>query len=80
SKVGIALGTGASGWILQFTGFDAKLETAQSPHAIFMIRILLSTIPVIGLVIALVSLLRFELTEARMAEIRGRLEAARGKV
>ncbi|WP_310273372.1 MFS transporter, partial [Roseateles saccharophilus] len=25
SKVGIALGTGASGWILQFTGFDAKL-------------------------------------------------------
>jgi len=80
SKVGIALGTGASGWILQFTGFDAKLETAQSPHAIFMIRILLSTIPVIGLVIALVSLLRFELTEARMAEIRDKLEANRGKV
>jgi glycoside/pentoside/hexuronide:cation symporter, GPH family len=80
SKVGIALGVGASGWILQFTGFDAKLEAAQSPHAIFMIRILLSTIPVVGLVLALLSLLRFELTEARMAEIRGRLEATRGKV
>ena len=80
SKVGIALGTGASGWILQFTGFDAKLEGAQSPDAIFMIRILLSTIPVIGLVIALLSLLRFELTEARMAEIRGKLEAKRGLV
>jgi glycoside/pentoside/hexuronide:cation symporter, GPH family len=80
SKVGIALGVGASGWILQFTGFDAKLEAAQSPHAIFMIRILLSTIPVVGLVLALLSLLRFELTEARMAEIRGKLEATRGKV
>ncbi|MDR7272970.1 hypothetical protein J2X20_005655 [Pelomonas saccharophila] len=33
-----------------------------------------------GLVLALFSLLRFELTEARMAEIRGKLEATRGKV
>jgi glycoside/pentoside/hexuronide:cation symporter, GPH family len=80
SKVGIALGTGASGWILQFTGFDAKLEALQTPHAIFMMRILLSTIPVIGLVLALVSLLRFELTEKRMAEIRVQLEATRGRV
>ncbi|WP_457322464.1 MFS transporter [Roseateles sp. P5_E11] len=80
SKVGIALGTGASGWILQFTGFDAKLEALQTPHAIFMMRILLSTIPVIGLVLALVSLLRFELTEKRMAEIRVQLEATRGQV
>jgi glycoside/pentoside/hexuronide:cation symporter, GPH family len=80
SKVGIALGTGASGWILQFTGFDAKLEGAQSPDAIFMIRVLLSSIPVIGLVLALLSLLRFELTEARMAEIRNKLEAKRGLV
>jgi len=80
SKLGIALGTGASGWILQFTGFDAKLEGAQSPEAIFAIRVLLSSIPVIGLVLALVSLLRFELTEARVLEIRGQLEAKRGRV
>ena len=79
SKVGIALGVGASGWILQFTGFDAKLAV-QDEHALFMIRILLSCIPVTGLVLALVSLLRFELTEARMLEIRGRLEATRGQV
>jgi Na+/melibiose symporter-like transporter len=45
-----------------------------------MIRILLSTIPVIGLVLALISLRRFELSEARMLEIRGRLESNRGKV
>jgi len=79
SKVGIALGVGASGWILQFTGFDAKLGV-QDEHALFMIRILLSGIPVIGLVIALISLLRFELSEKRMLEIRVQLEATRGQV
>jgi glycoside/pentoside/hexuronide:cation symporter, GPH family len=79
TKVGIALGVGASGWILQFTGFDAK-QTIQTPEAIFWIRILLSGIPVIGLVLALVAILRFPLTEARMADIRGQLEATRGTV
>jgi len=79
SKVGIALGVGASGWILQFTGFDAK-QAVQDEHAIFMIRILLSGIPVIGLVLALAAVLRFELTEDRMLDIRGQLEAARGSV
>jgi len=80
SKVGIALGVGASGWILQFTGFDAAKEGAQAPEAIFWIRILLSGIPVIGLVLALIAILRFPLTESRMNEIRKQLEATRGKV
>ena len=70
---------GASGWILQFTGFDSKLPV-QSDHAIFMIRILLSAIPVLGLLLALISVSRFELTERGMAEIRARLEAQRGAV
>ena len=79
SKVGIALGVGASGWILQFTGFDAKVPV-QTEHSIFMIRILLSSIPVIGLVIAFVAILRFPLTPRRMREIRSELEARRGQV
>ncbi|MFG6432926.1 MFS transporter [Roseateles sp. LYH14W] len=79
TKVGIALGVGASGWILQFTGFDSKLDI-QTPEAIFWIRILLSGIPVIGLVLALIAILRFPLTEARMLEIRDQLEATRGTV
>ncbi|MDR7333787.1 MFS transporter [Roseateles asaccharophilus] len=80
SKVGIAVGVFASGWILQFTGFDAAKEGAQTPEAIFWIRILLSGIPVIGLVLALIAILRFPLTESRMLEIRGQLEAKRGTV
>jgi len=79
TKVGIALGVGASGGILQFTGFDSK-QTVQTPEAIFWIRILLSGIPVIGLVLALIAILRFPLTEARMGEIRRELEATRGQV
>ena len=79
SKLGIALGAGASGWILQFTGFDSKLPV-QTDHALFMIRILLSGIPVIGLLIALVAILRYPLTETRMFEIRTALEARRGRV
>ncbi|MFG6468438.1 MFS transporter [Roseateles sp. BYS87W] len=80
SKVGIALGVGASGWILQFTGFDAHREGAQTAEALFWIRALLSGIPVIGLVMALAAVLRFPLTEARMADIRRQLEAKRGTV
>jgi GPH family glycoside/pentoside/hexuronide:cation symporter len=79
SKVGIALGNGASGWILQFTGFDAKLPV-QSEEAITLIRLMLSGIPAIGLTIALIVVLRLQLTEARMAEIRALLEARRGTV
>ena len=79
TKVGIAAGVFCSGWILQFTGFDSKLP-AQSEHAIFMIRILLSTIPVLGLLVALFVALRFPLTEQRMAQIRAALEARRGRV
>jgi GPH family glycoside/pentoside/hexuronide:cation symporter len=79
TKLGIALGGLASGWILESTGFNAKLPV-QSDHALLMIRILLTTIPVIGLVIAFISILRFPLTEKRMLEIRNALEARRGKV
>jgi GPH family glycoside/pentoside/hexuronide:cation symporter len=79
SKVGLALGNGASGWVLQFTGFDAKLPV-QSEQALFLIRILLSGIPAVGLLVALVVILRFQLTEERLHQIRYSLEARRGTV
>lgn len=79
SKVGIALGVGASGWILQSTGFDAK-ASIQSEHALFMTRVFLSAIPVTGLVLALLAILRYPLSEARMQDIRTALELRRGQV
>jgi GPH family glycoside/pentoside/hexuronide:cation symporter len=80
TKVGMALGGGISMVILGWIGFDAKLEGAQTPHTIFMIRILLAVIPIIGLSCALVALARFPLSQERMADIRRQLEARRGKV
>jgi len=79
SKVGLALGNGASGWVLQFTGFDSKLPV-QSPEALWLIRVLLTSIPVCGLAIAIIVVLRLDLTERRMHQIRGALEARRGVV
>jgi glycoside/pentoside/hexuronide:cation symporter, GPH family len=78
-KVGIALGAGASGWLLASTGFDAQKE-AQTPEAIFWIRFMLSAVPVIFLVGGLFALAKFPLTKEKMAEIRVQLEAKRGTV
>jgi GPH family glycoside/pentoside/hexuronide:cation symporter len=79
-KVGMAAGIFFSGVILQSTGFDAELGPVQSDHAIFNIRLYLAVIPIVGLIIAFLALLRFGLTPTRMAEIRAQLEARRGTV
>jgi GPH family glycoside/pentoside/hexuronide:cation symporter len=79
SKVGLALGNMTSGWVLQFTGFDAKLPV-QGENALFLIRVFLSGIPIVGLLVALYIVSRYFLTEQRMHEIRAELEARRGTV
>lgn len=79
SKVGMALGGGASGFILAATDFDSVLKV-QSEFTILMIRLMLSGIPVIGLLIALYAAFRFPLTRSKLAEIRVALEARRGTV
>jgi len=79
-KLGMGIGNWASGEILERTGFNAALGGNQTDHAIFMIRLLLAAIPILGLVVALILLMRFPLTQEKMAEIRGQLEARRGEV
>lgn len=79
-KAGLALGAGMAGVLLARTGFDASLGGAQTEHALFMIRVLFATIPLTGLVLAAIFLLRYPLTQDVMAGIRQKLEARRGKV
>lgn len=79
-KVGMAIGALASGLILSATGFDAALGGNQTPNTIFMIRFLLAAVPIVGILLALVMIYYFPLTPAKMAEIREKLEARRGKV
>ena len=79
-KVGQAVGIGASGYILSATGFDSELGANQTADAIFNIRFYLAVIPVVGLVVALIMLSRFSLSQKDTMEIRAQLEARRGKV
>jgi GPH family glycoside/pentoside/hexuronide:cation symporter len=80
SRAGMALGSGASGWILQFTGFDSQIQGPQDENVILVMRLLMSGVPVVGLLIALYLVSRFKLDEARVHEIRLQLEARRGTV
>jgi GPH family glycoside/pentoside/hexuronide:cation symporter len=79
NKMGMAVGASVSFFILQWVGFDSSTDH-QTAHTIFMIRFLLAAIPIVGLVLAMIALLRFPLTQEKMHEIRTALEARRGKV
>lgn len=79
-KIGLAIGLGGSGVVLQWTGFDAALGGDQAPETLDQIRLYLAGIPIIGLVLAFVSLLFFGLTRERSEEIRAELEARRGTI
>jgi GPH family glycoside/pentoside/hexuronide:cation symporter len=52
----------------------------QTDRTIFTIRLLLAAIPIVGLILSMIALARFPLSQERMAEIRAQLEARRGKV
>jgi len=80
SKVGMALGAGASGWILDATGFSAELQGAQSEQTIFWIRLMLSVVPVVFISAAVVAIVKFPLSKETMRELRTNLETMRGKV
>ena len=75
----MAIGAAVSFFILEWVGFDSNLAV-QSENTIFTIRLLLAAIPIVGLIIAMIALARFPLSQERMAEIRAQLEARRGKV
>jgi GPH family glycoside/pentoside/hexuronide:cation symporter len=79
NKFGMALGAGVSFFILEWVGFDSKVMV-QTDRTIFTIRLLLAAIPIVGLILSMIALARFPLSQERMAEIRAQLEARRGKV
>ena len=80
TKVGFALGTGLSGFVLNLTGFDAALEGAQAADTILRLRIFFFALPIAGLLLAIFALSRYRLSQERMSEIRDELESARGKI
>jgi GPH family glycoside/pentoside/hexuronide:cation symporter len=79
-KLSFCLGFMISGPLLQMTGFSDDLEGEALEQALTHMRIGYIALPVTALVIAAIILKFFPLNAKRLAEIRGQLEARRGKV
>lgn len=78
-KLGNSLGYYFSGLILTWSGFTWSLQV-QRPETIFWIRASLASLPIVGLVIAIIFVLRVPLTRQKIEEIRKSLETRRGTV
>jgi len=78
-KLGNSLGYFFTGLILSAAGFTWKL-TVQAPSTIFWIRISLAFVPIVGLIVAIIFVMRMPLTKQKSEEIRKQLEARRGTV
>ena len=78
-KLGNSLGYYFSGLILTWSGFTWKVNV-QAPETIFSIRASLASLPVIGLIIAIIFVMRVHLTKQKSEEIRDSLEERRGTV
>ena len=78
-KLGNSLGYYVSGLILTWSGFTWSVKL-QAPQTIFWIRSSLASLPVVGLIVAMIFVLRMPLTKQKSEEIRASLEARRGTV
>lgn len=77
-KLGFAFCFLISGFILQWTGFDAALGGNQPEGTLFAIRLLYTLVPAAGILIAMAVIARFPINQQKAAEIRKQLEARRG--
>ena len=78
-KLGNSVGYYFSGLILTWSGFTWALKV-QAPQTIFSIRSSLASLPVVGLIVAIIFVLRIPITRERSEEIRDSLEERRGTV
>ena len=78
-KLGMALAFGASGFLLNATGFVVDFGGAQTSSTFFWMRVVDVGIPAAGCLIAIFSVASFKITEERSYEIRSELEKRRKK-
>jgi GPH family glycoside/pentoside/hexuronide:cation symporter len=79
-KLGMAAASLIFGYLLNATGFDVALKTAQPARTLYLMRAFDCGIPLIASAIAILAVLTYEITEGRAHEIRKELEARRGKL
>ena len=73
-KLGFAFCFFISGFILEWTGFNAALGGAQSKQTLWWMMFLYTVIPAAGLLIAMAVIARFPINRTRADEIRKLLE------
>jgi GPH family glycoside/pentoside/hexuronide:cation symporter len=78
-KLGSALGGLLAGYVISSVGGNAALQ-AGAPETILRIRIMLSAIPIVGMILVIVFISQVPLTKKICEEIRLKLEARRGQV
>ena len=78
-KVGMALAGLLTGVILNVSGFDVALTTAQPEKTLLLLRVFDVGVPLISSAIALWIISTYEISEAKAHEIREMLERRRGK-
>jgi len=76
-KLGLALASIISGFLINFTGFHQELGLAQAPSTLLWMRIFDIGIPIITSVIAIFVIMTFEISEDNAYDIRGKVERRR---
>jgi GPH family glycoside/pentoside/hexuronide:cation symporter len=78
-KLGNSLGGFCAGLVISTIGGNAALQKG-APETIRWVRIMLSSIPILGMILVIIFILQVPLTKKICEEIRLTLEARRGKV
>ena len=78
-KLGNSLGGFLAGAIISTIGGNAALQSG-TPQTILWVRIMLASIPIVGMILVIVFILQVPLTKKICEEIRLKLEARRGQV
>ncbi len=76
-KLGLALASVASGFLINATGFHQELGLAQTPTTLLWLRIFDICIPIITSIIAIFVIKTFEISEDSAYDIRGQVERRR---
>jgi len=79
-KAAITIGTAMTGPLLILSGFDVKLGSAQTEEALFAMRLMMVSIPLVGAALCLLLLRFYPVNPASAREVREQLEARRGMI
>ena len=78
-KLGVALASLISGFLLNATGFDQALGIGQATSTLFWMRVCDVGIPIVTSLAAIFIIMTFDVSEDKAYEIRKQLEERRGK-